>query len=173
MILRPVGERSRLSDGSARPRPRIQRTGAPPGLRPATNGKELLRVDRCCTDPRAIPPGQKFRYDKRVPSEEILIMFSGIAMDRRRNTRVSILGKLRGREVTLDVTVKVTEISLGGMGIETDIPLSVDAVHTFQVTLADNSVVHLKGQVKHCHPLSDDPERFLSGIQFIDDKAND
>jgi hypothetical protein len=101
------------------------------------------------------------------------MMVSGIAMDRRRNTRVSILGKLRGREVTLDVSVKVTEISLGGMGIETDVPLSVDAVHTFQVTLADNSIVHLKGQVKHCHTLSEDPDRFLSGIQFLDDKAND
>ena len=93
-----------------------------------------------------------------------------MTIDRRRNPRVSILGNLHGRAVTLDVTVTVTEISLGGMGIVTDIPFSVDAIHTFQLTLGDNSVVHLKGQVKHCQELAGEPERFLSGIQFLDEK---
>jgi len=96
-----------------------------------------------------------------------------MTVDRRQNPRVAILGKLHGRAVTLDVSVVVTEISLGGMGIQTNIPFPVDAVHTFQLTLGDNSVVHLKGRVKHCQKLADEPERFHSGIQFLDEKADD
>lgn len=99
-----------------------------------------------------------------------------MTIDRRRNPRVAILGKLHGRAVTLDVSVTVTEISLSGMGIQTDIPFPVDAVHTFQLTLGDNSVVHLKGRVKHCQKLSGEPgepERFLSGIQFLDEKTDE
>ena len=98
---------------------------------------------------------------------------SGMTLDRRRNPRVAILGKLHGRAVTLDVSVAVTEISLGGMGIQTNIPFPVDAVHTFQLTLGDKSVVHLKGRVKHCQKLADEPEQFLSGIQFLDEPADD
>jgi len=96
-----------------------------------------------------------------------------MTIDRRRNPRVAILGKLHGRAVTLDVAVTVTEISLGGMGIETDIAFPVNAIHTFQLTLGDNSVVHLKGKVKHCQKLSGDPARFLSGIQFLDEKTDE
>ena len=93
--------------------------------------------------------------------------------ERRRNPRVAILGKLHGRVVTLDVPVTVTEISLGGMGIQTEMAFPVDAVHTFQLTLGDNSVVHLKGRVAHCQKVAGEPDRYLSGIQFLDEKADE
>lgn len=96
-----------------------------------------------------------------------------MSIDRRRNPRVAILGKLHGRIVTLDVTVTVIEISLGGMRIETAVPFPVDAVHEFQLTLGDNSIVHLKGRVAHCQRTGGDQERYISGIQFIEDTADD
>jgi hypothetical protein len=104
--------------------------------------------------------------------EGLMVSWQNMA-ERRSNPRVAILGKLHGRAVALDVSVTVTEISLSGMGIQTNIPFPVDAVHLFQLTLGDNSVVHLKGRVKHCQKLDDEPERFLSGIQFLDEKADD
>jgi hypothetical protein len=90
--------------------------------------------------------------------------------DRRRSPRVAILGKLHGRIVTLDVAIAVAEISLGGMGIQTDVPFPVGAVHSFQLTLGDDSVVHLKGRVAHCQRLPGEAERYLSGIQFLEDE---
>jgi hypothetical protein len=96
-----------------------------------------------------------------------------MTIDRRRNPRVQILGNLHGRVVTLDVPVTVTEISLGGMGIQTEMPFPIDAVHTFQLTLGDNSVVHLKGRVAHCNKLAGEPDRYISGIQFLDEKSDE
>lgn len=93
--------------------------------------------------------------------------------DRRRNPRVAILGKLHGHIVTLDVPVSVLEISLGGMGIQTTVPFPVDAIHAFQLTLGDNSVVRLKGRIAHCQRVAGDEERYISGVQFIDEAADD
>jgi hypothetical protein len=98
---------------------------------------------------------------------------SEITGDRRRNPRVAILGKLHGRVVTLDVAVTVLEISLGGMGIQTTVPFPVGATHSFQLTLGDNSVVHLKGRIAHCQRLAGDEDRYVSGVQFIDEAADD
>jgi PilZ domain len=89
--------------------------------------------------------------------------------DRRRNPRVQILGNLHGRIVALDVPVTLTEISLGGMAIQTEIAFPVGAVHEFQLALGDDSLVHLKGRVAHCQRVAGDAERYLSGIQFLED----
>ena len=93
--------------------------------------------------------------------------------ERRRNPRVAILGKLHGHVVTLDVAVTVLEISLGGMGIQTPVPFPIDAVHSFQLTLGDKSVVHLKGRIAHCQRVAGDEDRYVSGVQFIDETADD
>jgi hypothetical protein len=93
--------------------------------------------------------------------------------ERRRNPRAAILGKLHGHIVTLDVAVTVTEISLGGMGIQTAVPFPVGAVHSFQLTLGDNSVVHVKGRIAHCQRVPGDEERYLSGIEFLDEAVDE
>jgi PilZ domain len=93
--------------------------------------------------------------------------------DRRRAPRIQILGQMNGRAVALDVPVTVTEISLGGMGILTDTEFEVGSEHEFQLTLGDNSLVHLKGRVAHSRRVSDIAPRFLSGIQFIGDSDHD
>jgi hypothetical protein len=91
--------------------------------------------------------------------------------DRRRNPRIQIVGKLHGHLVALDVPVTVTEISLGGLGLETAIDFPVGVVHEFRLTLGDDSTVLLTGRVMHCRRASgpDEPPRYVVGVQFIDD----
>ena len=92
-----------------------------------------------------------------------------MSTDRRNNPRIQILGRLHGRAIALDVPVTVTEISLGGMGLLTELPFPVGAIHEFQLTLGDNSVVVLQGRVAHCQKIESEGKQFLSGIQFIDE----
>jgi hypothetical protein len=89
--------------------------------------------------------------------------------DRRINPRIRILGRLHGRAIALEVPVTVTEISLGGMAMLTDIPFPVGAVHEFELTLGDNSAVVLRGRVAHCQRVEQETPRFLSGVEFIDE----
>jgi hypothetical protein len=93
-----------------------------------------------------------------------------MSVDRRRNPRIQILGRLHGRIVAMDVAVTATEISLGGMAIQTDIPFPVGAVHEFQLTLGDESAVVLKGRIAHCQRVGEGPgSGYLSGVEFIDE----
>ena len=96
-----------------------------------------------------------------------------MSTDRRRSPRVAILGKLHGHNVTLDLAVTVTEISLGGMGIQTTVPFPIGAVHLFRLTLGDDSVVDVEGRVAHCQRMPGDEERYLSGIQFLDETPDE
>jgi PilZ domain-containing protein len=87
----------------------------------------------------------------------------------RRTPRIQLLGRLHGSVVALEVSVTVTEISLGGMAIETEIEFPRGAEHEFQLTLGDESTVRLKGRVAHSQKLSGDSPRFLSGIEFVEE----
>lgn len=91
--------------------------------------------------------------------------------DRRRSTRIELLGRLHGHSVSLDLPVKVIQISLGGMAIETRTPFPVGAVHAFRLTLGDDSTTEIVGRVMHSRdtaPAGSDPA-FVTGIQFVDD----
>ena len=98
---------------------------------------------------------------------------SAVSVDRRRNPRIQLLGRLHGNVVALEVAVTVTEISLGGMAIETQIDFPRDAEHEFQLTLGDDSTVRLKGRIAHCQKLAGDPPRYLSGIEFVEEPDTD
>jgi hypothetical protein len=95
--------------------------------------------------------------------------------DRRRSPRLQIFGKLHGHLVALDVPVSVTEISLGGLGLETSIEFPPGVVHEFRLTLGDGSAVVVRGRVMHCQRASAAGEapRFVVGVQFIDDADGD
>ena len=89
--------------------------------------------------------------------------------ERRSSPRIRILGTLHGYIVPLDVPVSVSEIGLGGMGIQTEIPFPVGTSHAFQLTLGDGSVVSLTGWVVHCRKMTEEGgERYLIGIRFTD-----
>ena len=93
--------------------------------------------------------------------------------DRRRSPRVQIFGKLHGQLVAVDVPITVTEISLGGLSLETPIEFPVGIVHEFSLTLGDGSLVTVRGRVAHCRRIlmQDDSQNYAVGVQFIDDEA--
>ena len=91
--------------------------------------------------------------------------------DRRRSPRVEMMGRMQGRTVTIGVHVRVREISLGGMSVETDEPLELNSVHQFSLTLGDGATIELTGRVLRSARVAPDghPAHYVSGIQFIDD----
>ncbi len=88
--------------------------------------------------------------------------------DKRDNTRVEILGELRG-EVKIFQPMVVKEISRGGAQVETEFPLQLDSLHEFRLTLGERSVV-IKGRVAHCSITEVEHELVLyrSGIEFVE-----
>jgi PilZ domain len=98
-----------------------------------------------------------------------------MSSERRRSPRVEILGRLHGQVVSLDVQVVVREISLGGLSLETPVPLPNGAEHEFRLTLGDESTVLLRGRVVHCHESvrADGRRAYVSGVQFVDEEPPD
>jgi PilZ domain len=90
--------------------------------------------------------------------------------ERRRNTRVELMGQLQGQLVSMDLPIAVLEISLGGMRITTPIAFDVGARGRFMLTLGDGAGVLVLGQIVHCQPIEGaTPQAFVSGVQFLDD----
>ena len=94
--------------------------------------------------------------------------------ERRSAPRIQLFGKLHGHLVALDVPVTVTEISLGGLTVDTPLEFPVGAVHEFRLQLGDESTVLVKGRVMHCRKAGsvDGTPQFSVGIQFLDDDAD-
>ena len=91
--------------------------------------------------------------------------------ERRHSARVAILGRLHGQAIALDVPVKVQDLSLGGMAIETPVPFPVGAEQDFGLTLGDDSTVLLKGRIARCLDASREGRPlFRIGVEFIDDE---
>jgi PilZ domain len=97
-----------------------------------------------------------------------------MSIDRRRSTRVEILGRVHGHSVSHDAAVTVRELSLGGMAIETAFSFPVGAVHQFKLTLGDGAHVLLSGQARHSRPVTSPnaSARFVTGFEFVDDAAD-
>jgi hypothetical protein len=62
----------------------------------------------------------------------------------------------------------ITEISRGGVQIESAFPLHLDSLHEMRLGLGDCWVV-VKGRVVHCRIISVDQERvtYQSGLEFV------
>ncbi|MFN8060583.1 MAG: PilZ domain-containing protein [Vicinamibacterales bacterium] len=88
--------------------------------------------------------------------------------EKRRAERVEILGQLAG-EVTVFQPLTITEVSSGGVQVETEFPLHIDSIHDFRLTLGDITVV-VKGRVTHCRIADIEHERVLyrTGVEVID-----
>lgn len=91
--------------------------------------------------------------------------------ERRRSPRVDLVGELQGELVSLEMPVRVREISLGGMSVETNKPFDVESRHSFMLTLGDGSGVYVLGRVAYSRRIvGPDTVAFVSGIQFLDDE---
>ena len=88
--------------------------------------------------------------------------------ERRRDRRVDLLADLEGHLITLDEKVQVTQISLGGMTIETSAPLSPRVDHEFRLAIGDRAV-HVRAHVVHSRvAVRGDSVSYLAGVQFLD-----
>jgi hypothetical protein len=98
-----------------------------------------------------------------------------MSSDRRRSPRVEILGRLHGHVVALNVPVKVLEMSLGGLAIETEMQFPEGAIHEFALTLGDGSTVIVQGRVVHSRNTAPEGETpvYVSGVEFEDDDTPD
>jgi hypothetical protein len=90
--------------------------------------------------------------------------------DRRRSPRIELMGRLHGHSVSLDLPVKVVQMSLGGMAVETAVSFPVGAIHVFRLTLGDGSTTELTGRVMHSRNASPDGSSpvFTTGVQFVE-----
>ncbi|HVC19125.1 MAG TPA: PilZ domain-containing protein [Vicinamibacterales bacterium] len=88
--------------------------------------------------------------------------------DKRDNERIEILGELRG-EVMVFQPMTIREISRGGAQVEVAVPLQLDSLHDFRLTLGDRSLV-VKGRVAHCRISDVDQETvvYRAGIEFVE-----
>ena len=84
-----------------------------------------------------------------------------------------MVGRMHGRTVALGLLVRVREISLGGMSVETAEPFEPNSVHQFSLTLGDGATIQLTGRVLRTAPMASEgqPVHFVSGIQFVDDES--
>ena len=91
-----------------------------------------------------------------------------MSRDKRDTDRITILGELHG-EVMVFEPMAIKEISHGGVQIETSLPLQLDSLHDFRLTLGDRSVV-VKGRVAHCSisDVEQDGVVYRSGIEFVE-----
>jgi hypothetical protein len=87
--------------------------------------------------------------------------------ERRRNVRIDLLAELQGHLVTLDERVMVTQVSLGGMTVETSAPLSPRIEHDFRISFDGVSVL-LHGKVVHSRvSVRGDEVSYVAGVQFL------
>src|SRR5262245_54496809 len=93
--------------------------------------------------------------------------------ERRRSPRIQILGRGDGHVASLDVAVKVREMSLGGLSMETEIPFPVGAQHDFSLTLGDGASVYLTGKVIYSREIvaEDGSKLWLTGVEFVNEDA--
>ena len=94
--------------------------------------------------------------------------------ERRRSPRIQILGRVHGYVASLDVSVKVREMSIGGLSMETEFPFPVGAQHDFSLTLGDGASVHLTGQVVYSRELAneDGSKLWVTGVRFTHDESD-
>jgi hypothetical protein len=91
--------------------------------------------------------------------------------DRRRSPRVEILDRLHGQLVTLNISVTVREMGLGGMSLETHFAFPIGALHEFHLTMGDGTFAHLTARVKHSRNIAPagQPQIFITGFEFIEE----
>jgi hypothetical protein len=90
------------------------------------------------------------------------------SVDRRRSPRIDLLAELHGHVVTLDERVQVTQMSPGGMTVETSAPLSTRLPHDFRISFGPSAIT-VRGQVVHNRVVvQGDGLRYVAGIRFAE-----
>ena len=73
----------------------------------------------------------------------------------------------------MDVPIRIREISLGGMSMETSAPFDVNSRHEFMLMLGDGAGVSVFGRVAYCRKEDrQGGDVFIIGIQFLDEDSS-
>jgi hypothetical protein len=94
--------------------------------------------------------------------------------ERRRETRLDVLGELHGYIETMGIPMLVVDLSLGGCSIETHSPLETGSTQFVRIDVYDSVSVSLQARVAHSRraPGGDRPTTYVSGLQFLDADRN-
>jgi hypothetical protein len=92
--------------------------------------------------------------------------------ERRRSPRFELLGRVHGQIVSMNTSVRIREVSMGGLSFESSIAFPIGAIHDFRLQMGDDSDVLLRGRVVRCfqHGFVDGVPRYTTGVQFIEDE---
>jgi len=90
--------------------------------------------------------------------------------ERRQSPRIEILGQLDGFLMTVDTGVTILDLSAGGFGIDSPVPLESGEVHECRFSLRDGVSVILLAKVVHCRPkkAKKGATRYLAGFEFLE-----
>jgi PilZ domain len=90
--------------------------------------------------------------------------------ERRLSPRIEILGQLDGFLMTVDTAVTILDLSEGGFGIDTPVPLQNGEMHECRFSLRDGVSVILLARVVHCRPKKSKKgaTRYLAGFEFLE-----
>ena len=87
--------------------------------------------------------------------------------DRRRSARVELLAELQGQLLALDEEVRIRQVSLGGLQLETSAPLSLRDTHDLRIAF-DGAAAVIKARVLHSRvSINSDQVTYLSGVEFV------
>jgi PilZ domain len=88
--------------------------------------------------------------------------------ERRLSPRVNLLMDLKGELIALDEPATVQQLSLRGMTVHTNVPLSPNGTHEFRLYL-EGSRLDVKTRVVHSRVMVErDDVSYISGLAFVD-----
>ena len=88
--------------------------------------------------------------------------------DRRRAARVELLAELQGQLLALDEDVRIRQVSLGGLQLETSAPLSLRDVPDLRISV-NGREVDVRARVLHSRvAIARDQVTYVSGVEFVD-----
>jgi hypothetical protein len=113
------------------------------------------------------PDGRRVEPPQLESSPRILLYSPPMTLERRSKDRHEILGQIAG-DVTIMQPMAVLEISTGGALIEVGVPLMLESLHDFRLTVGDHTVV-VKARVAHCRVTEVELEHLVyrAGIEFV------
>lgn len=92
--------------------------------------------------------------------------------DRRRSARVELLAELQGQLLALDEDVRIRQVSLGGLQLETSAPLSLRDTHDLRIGFDEGTAV-VKARVLHSRvSINSDQVTYLSGVEFLNPSSD-
>jgi len=90
-----------------------------------------------------------------------------MADERRRSPRINLLRPVPGRVGPAQQPIRVRQMSLGGMLIDTEAPLSPLGLHEFQLALDTATLARVSGHVVHSrYVVAEGTVTYTVGVEF-------